>query len=106
MVTDIIMPLVGRLTGNVDFANLFVVLGDGKYRTLAEAKTAGAATLNYGLFINTIIDFVIIAFSIFLVIRAMGRMRRREEAATPPPPSSPPADIQLLTEIRDLLKKP
>jgi len=104
MVGDVIMPLVGRLTGNVDFANLFVVLGEGRYKTLADAKAAGAATLNYGLFINTIIDFIIIAFCIFLVIRAMSRMRRREEAQ-PAAPAAPPADVQLLTEIRDLLKK-
>jgi len=104
MVGDVIMPLVGRLTGNVDFANLFVVLGEGRYKTLADAKAAGAATLNYGLFINTIIDFIIIAFCIFLVIRAMSRMRRREEAQ-PAAPAAPPADVQLLTEIRDLLNR-
>ena len=103
MVSDVIMPVIGRLTGNVDFANLFVVLGNGQYKTLAEAKAAGVATLNYGLFINSVLDFVIVAFSIFLVIRALGRMRKREEPA--PAPAVPPADIQILSEIRDLLKK-
>ena len=103
MVADIIMPAVGRLTGSVDFTNLFVVLGEGHYKTLAEAKAAGAATLNYGVFINSITDFIVIAFCVFLVIRAMSRLRRSEEAK---PAAAPPAEIQLLTEIRDLLKKP
>ena len=104
MVSDVIMPVVSKLTGNVDFSNLFLVLGDGKFKTLAEAKAAGVATLNYGLFINAITDFIIIAFCIFMVIRAISRMRQREEAK-PAAPAAPPADVQLLTEIRDLLKK-
>ena len=107
IVGDIVMPIVGKLTGNVDFANLFVVLGEGSYKTLAEAKAAGVATVNYGVFINTIIDFIIVAFAIFLVIRAMHRLRKKEAAAPAPAaaPAAPPADVQLLTEIRDLLKK-
>ncbi|MGE5625536.1 MAG: large-conductance mechanosensitive channel protein MscL [Bacillota bacterium] len=87
MVDDIIMPPIGLLLGNVDFSNLFVVLKDGHklagpYATLAEAKAAGAVTLNYGLFVNTLISFIIIAFSVFLLIRAMHRMQQRLEAPT------------------------
>ncbi len=75
MVGDIIMPLVGLLTGGVDFKNRFVVLGDGVFKTLEEAKTAGVATLNYGQFVNQILTFLIIAFSIFMVIKAVNRGR-------------------------------
>ena|SRR5690348_7142665 len=85
MVDDIIMPPIGLLLGNVDFSNLFVVLKEGHkaagpYATVAEAHAAGAVTLNYGLFINTLISFLIIAFSVFLLIRAMQRMQKRLEA--------------------------
>ena len=69
LVNDIIMPLIGLLIGKMDFTNLFAVLGDGSYVTLADAQAAGALTLNYGLFINNIIDFIVIAFSIFLVVK-------------------------------------
>ena len=85
LVNDIIMPLVGKLLGGTDFTNLFIVLGDGSFNTLAEAQEAGAATLNYGLFINTIINFLIIAFSIFLVIRAFEKAKKKEE----PTPAEP-----------------
>jgi large conductance mechanosensitive channel len=85
LVNDIIMPLVGKLLGNTDFANLFVVLGDGKFATLAEAQEAGVATLNYGLFINTIINFLIIAFSIFLVVKAINKTKKKEEPAPAAP---------------------
>ena len=68
LVNDIIMPLVGLLIGKLDFSNLFITLGDGSFKTLAEAKEAGVATLNYGLFINNIIDFLIVAFSIFIIM--------------------------------------
>ncbi|MCR6545187.1 large conductance mechanosensitive channel protein MscL [Dehalobacterium formicoaceticum] len=80
MVEDIIMPLVGMLLGNVDFSNLFIILGDGEFSTIQAAKEAGVATLNYGLFINNIIDFLIIAFSIFIVIRQINRITKKEEA--------------------------
>ena len=85
LVNDIIMPLVGKLLGNTDFANLFVVLGEGKFDTLAEAQEAGVATLNYGLFINTIINFLIIAFSIFLVVKAINKTKKKEEPAPAAP---------------------
>lgn len=88
MVDDIIMPPIGLLLGNVDFSNLFVVLKEGHklpapYATLAEAHAAGAVTLNYGLFINTLISFVIIAFSVFLLIRSMNRLKDRLERQAP-----------------------
>ncbi|HLW73457.1 MAG TPA: large-conductance mechanosensitive channel protein MscL [Gammaproteobacteria bacterium] len=84
MVDDIIMPPIGLLLGNVDFSNLFVILKEGHklpgpYATLAEAHTAGAVTLNYGLFVNTLISFVIIAFSVFMLIRSMNRLQQRLE---------------------------
>ena len=103
LVNDVIMPPIGKLTGEVDFSNKFIVLGDGKFPSLKVAKEAGAATLNYGMFINTIVDFVIVAFAIFLMVKAMNAARRREEAAPTAPPS-PSAQEKLLAEIRDLLK--
>jgi len=74
-VADIIMPLVGSVTGGVDFTNRFVVLGNGQFATIEEAKKAGVATLNYGLFVNQVLTFFIVSFSIFLVIKAVNRMR-------------------------------
>jgi large conductance mechanosensitive channel len=106
LVTDVVMPPIGKLMGGVDFSNLFIALDPqkGPFKTLADAKTAGVATLNYGLFINTIIDFLIVALAIFLMMKGMNAMRRKEEAQ-PTVPAEPAADVKLLTEIRDLLKK-
>ena len=91
LVADVIMPPIGLLLGNVDFSNLFVVLkdaaGQAPYATVADAQAAGAVTLNYGMFINTIISFLIVAFAIFIVIRNINRMKR-EEAAPPPAPTT------------------
>ncbi|GAB4225127.1 MAG: large conductance mechanosensitive channel protein MscL [Kiloniellaceae bacterium] len=84
-VSDILMPPIGLLLGGVDFSNIFIVLGDGEYASLEAAKEAGAATWNVGLFINTLIDFLIIAFAIFMVVKAINSMKRKEEAAPPPP---------------------
>ena len=84
-VGDVLMPPIGKLMGNVNFADLFYVLGDGKFDTLAAAKEAGAATINYGVFINTVLDFVIVAFAIFMVIRQMNKLKKQEEA----PPAEP-----------------
>ena len=85
LVADMIMPPIGLLLGNVDFANLFILLKEGKvaspYASPAVAKAAGAITLNYGVFINTIISFLIIAFSVFLIVRNINKLRRQEEAA-------------------------
>jgi large conductance mechanosensitive channel len=80
-VSDVLMPPIGLLLGNVDFSSLFINLSGGGYRTLAEAKAAGAATINYGLFISAVIDFLIVAFVIFLIIRMVNRLRREREAA-------------------------
>ena len=89
LVADIIMPPIGLLIGNVDFTNLFAVLREGAtagpYAALADAQTAGAVTINYGLFINTIISFFIVAFAIFLLIRGINRLKRQQEAPPPEP---------------------
>ena len=82
-VNDILMPPIGLLLGNVDFTNLFVTLSGGAYTTLEEAQAAGAATINYGVFINTIIDFLIVAFVIFLVVKQVNRLRKPKPAAEP-----------------------
>ena len=83
LVNDILMPPIGVLMGKVDFTNLFVNLSPQKYQRLADAKAAGAATINYGLFLNTIIDFIIVAFVIFLLIRQVNRFKKKEEPAAP-----------------------
>ena len=103
-VADVIMPPIGLIMGNVDFANLFMNLGDGTFETLEAAKEAGAPVIAYGAFINTIVDFVIVAFAIFMVIQWMNKMKKEEEEkpAAPPEPSK---EEVLLGEIRDLLKK-
>ena len=79
LVNDMIMPLIGMLVGNVDFTNLFISLDGVEYATLAAAQEVGAATFNYGLFINTVIEFIIISFSIFIVIRQLAKLNRKEE---------------------------
>jgi large conductance mechanosensitive channel len=79
-VNDVLMPPIGLALGGVDFTNLFVNLGGQRYATLVEAQAAGAPTLNYGVFVNTVLDFLIVAFAIFLVVRAMNRLKRQEEA--------------------------
>lgn len=89
LVSDVIMPPIGLLLGNVDFANLFAVLKTGNvagpYASLADAQAAGAVTLNYGIFINTIISFIIVAFAIFMVVRSMNKLRRQKPVAAPEP---------------------
>lgn len=88
LVADIIMPPIGLMLGNVDFTNLFILLKPGNpagpYLALAEAQKAGAVTINYGAFINTIISFVIVAFAVFLLIRSLNRMKKQEEAPAAP----------------------
>jgi large conductance mechanosensitive channel len=101
LTNDVIMPIVGLLLGKVDFSNLFINLGDGDYATLKAATDAGAPVLKYGVFANTVLDFLILAFIIFLMVRAMNRMKAAEPPAAPPGPTP---DQQLLAEIRDLLK--
>ena len=83
-VEDILMPPIGRLAGRVDFSNLFVSLSGQHYGTLAAAKAAGAATINYGVFVNTVLNFVIVAFAVFLLIRQVNRLKRQPAAAPAP----------------------
>ncbi|MCW5724234.1 MAG: large conductance mechanosensitive channel protein MscL [Maricaulaceae bacterium] len=104
LVNDVLMPPVGMLLGGVDFSNLFIALNGGEYASLAAAREAGAATINYGLFINAVISFVIVAFALFFLIKGMNALKAKEEAAPAAPPA-PTKDQQLLTEIRDLLAK-
>jgi large conductance mechanosensitive channel len=85
VVSDIIMPPIGLLLGKVDFSNLFVNLSGGAYSSVAEAKAAGAATINYGLFINAVIDFVIVAFAIFLLVKQVNRLKRQPAPAPATP---------------------
>jgi large conductance mechanosensitive channel len=82
-VSDVIMPLIGLLLGKVDFSNLFINLGAEKYTTLAAAQEAGAPTLNYGIFINTVVDFLIVALVIFLVVRAINKLEKPAPASAP-----------------------
>jgi large conductance mechanosensitive channel len=108
LVDNVIMPPIGLLLGGVDFSNLFVVLKEGTkapppYATVAGAAEAGAVTLNIGLFLNTIVSFIILAFAVFLVVRGINQLRRQEEKEAPPPPVASPEE-KLLGEIRDLLK--
>jgi large conductance mechanosensitive channel len=101
LVNDVVMPPIGLLLGGVDFSNLFVTLGAGTYATLAEAEAAGAPLLKYGVFLNTILDFLIVAFAIFLLVRQVNRFVKKREAA----PAAPPRQEVLLQEIRDLLAR-
>jgi len=101
LVDDLFMPIIGLFTGGIDFTNLFVILGEGDFSTLAAAKEAGASVFGYGAFIQALINFLIIAFVIFLIIKAVNNMKKKEEAA----PAAPPEDVVLLREIRDSLNK-
>jgi len=104
LVADIINPVIGALTGGVDFADLFINLGPGEFSTLAQAEEAGAPTVNYGLFINAIVSFLIVSFVVFLVIRNLNKLKRQEEEApVEPEKAEPTEEVRLLTEIRDAL---
>lgn len=105
LVDDIIMPLIGKLTGDVDFTNLFVTLSDGTYQSLAAAREAGAAVFAYGNFIQQVVDFLIVALCIFCMIKAINKLSKKKETEPAPAPApEPTAEEKLLTEIRDLLK--
>jgi large conductance mechanosensitive channel len=95
LVNDIVMPPIGKLLGGVDFSNFFVVLGPGQYPSVKAAKEAGAATLNYGIFINTVINFAIIAFVLFLIVRTMNRLKRAEPAPSPTSKACPHCAMQI-----------
>jgi large conductance mechanosensitive channel len=104
LVNDVLMPPLGLLIGGIDFSDFFITLkGQGGYATLDQAKNAGAVTLNYGLFINSIIKFLIVAFAVFILVKQINRLQKQEEEKpTAPPP--PPREQVLLAEIRDILR--
>ncbi|MDH7515127.1 MAG: large conductance mechanosensitive channel protein MscL [Bacteroidota bacterium] len=108
LVNDVIMPPIGLLLGGIDFSGFFILLKEGAtpgpYPTLAAAKQAGAVTLNYGVFVNTLISFLIIAFAVFLLVKTVNKMRRQAPEPVQAPPE-PPEEILLLREIRDNLKR-
>lgn len=103
IVNDIVMPPIGMLMGGVDFSNLFIDLSRAGYASLALAEAAGAPIIKYGVFINTVLDFLIVAFAIFMVIKGMNALKKKEEEAPAEPPK-PSAEVELLTEIRDALR--
>lgn len=101
---DVIMPIIGAIFGGLDFSNYFVGLSSAVDASTLEAAREQGSVLAYGSFITAIVNFIILAFIIFMMVRAVNKMRRTEEAA-PAAPEAPPADVALLTEIRDLLKR-
>jgi large conductance mechanosensitive channel len=103
LVNDVIMPPIGLVMGNVDFSDLFINLSGQDYASLAAARDAGAPVIAYGAFINAVINFVIVAFAIFIVIKGMNQLRRTQEQAPEETPVPPRQEI-LLEEIRDILK--
>ena len=105
LVDDILMPIIGKLTGNVSFVDLFVTLGDGEYSSLAAAKEAGAAVFAYGQFIQNVVDFLIVAFCIFLMLKGINKLNRKKVEEPAPEEPKGPTQEELLAEIRDLLKK-
>jgi large conductance mechanosensitive channel len=108
-VNDVLMPPIGMLVGGIDFSRFYILLKDGAgaagpYANLAAAKAAGAVTLNYGVLVNAVVSFLIVAFAIFLLVRSVNAMRRRTEAPPEPAPvAATPEDILLLREIRNAL---
>ncbi len=103
-VKDIVMPMVGQLVGGVDFKQLYLNLGSQTYATLEQAEKAGAPLVKYGMFINTVVDFTIVAMAIFVAVKAINKLKKE----VPPPPAAPvepPEEIVLLRQIRDSLKK-
>ncbi len=101
LVTDIIMPPIGILMGGIDFKDFFIDLSGAHHESLKAAKEAGAATINYGLFVNQMINFLIVSFAVFMIVKQANRFKKAEAAA----PAAPNPTEVLLTEIRDLLKK-
>ncbi len=104
LVKDLFNPIIGLLLGGIDFSNIFITLKGPTSPTLEAAKTAGAVTLNVGLFLNAVIQFLIVAFAVFWMVKVLSILQRKKEAA-PPPPAAPSKSEVLLTEIRDLLAK-
>ena len=104
LVKDVVMPIIGKMVGGVDFKHLYLNLGDKTYDSLEAAEKAGAPLVKYGAFINTTIDFFIVALAIFVAIKAMNRLKRAEPPAPPPEPPAEPEELKVLKEIRDTLK--
>ena len=102
IVEDIFMPIVGLLIGGIDFSNMYIQLAGARASNLADARKAGA-TIAFGNFITLLIQFAIVAFVLFLVVKAINEMKRRTAAPPPPPPPPPAREIELLGQIRDLL---
>jgi large conductance mechanosensitive channel len=104
LVNDVLMPPLGLAIGGIDFSDFFITLkGAGGYATLEQAKAAGAVTINYGLFVNSVIKFIIVAFAVFILVKQINRLAAKEEAK-PAPVAEPPREQVLLAEIRDILK--
>jgi large conductance mechanosensitive channel len=103
LVSDLLLPPIGKLTGGGNFSSLYINLSGGEYESLEAARKAGAATINYGLFIDNVISFLIVAFTIFLVVKGMNTLKRKEVPQVQKP-VSPPQEEVLLREIRDILK--
>ena len=104
MVSDVLMPPIGLLMGKVDFSSLFIDLSQTSPPSLAAAKAAGAPTLNYGVFLQSVFDFLIIAFVIFMLVKQVNRFKQQAPPPAPPAPPEPTNEEKLLMEIRDLLK--
>ena len=104
LVADVIMPPIGMALGGVDFSNLFIDLSGAGHATMVAAEASGAPLIKYGVFINVVLDFMIVAFAIFMVIKALNKFKKKEEEKPTEPPK-PSAEEKLLTEIRDLLAK-
>jgi len=104
LVSDVLMPPLGLLMGKVDFSSLFIDLSRTSPPSLAAAKAAGTPTLNYGVFLQSVFDFIIIAFVIFMLVKQVNRFKKEAAPPPPPPPPGPTNEEKLLMEIRDLLK--
>ncbi|MEK6585274.1 MAG: large conductance mechanosensitive channel protein MscL [Nitrospirota bacterium] len=104
LVSDVLMPPIGLLMGKVDFSSLFIDLSRTSPASLAAAKAAGAPTINYGVFLQSVFDFIIVAFVIFMLVKQVNRFKKETPAAPPPPPPALSNEEKLLAEIRDLLK--
>jgi large conductance mechanosensitive channel len=104
LVGDVIMPVIGVLTSNMDFSDMFVALNGQVYANLAAAKAASAPVIAYGVFLNAVINFMIVAFVVFMLMKQVNRLKRQAEQAPATAPVSPPEDVVLLREIRDALK--
>ena len=106
LVSDVIMPPIGMFMGGVDFTDFFITLSGSGHDSLAAAKTAGAVTLNYGVFVNTVISFLIVALAVFILVKGINTLKRQQEEEQAKAPPEPPRQEVLLAEIRDALVKP